>query len=429
MRHAQCWLGMAALVLIAFSLRIAVALYFGLNAPPEAGSDSAEYDQYAWNLANGRGYRGISPDVSDTDHLTAYRPPGLPLVWAGLYSVFGHNHSVVRVADCLWGALTCLVVLSIGRRCFNSRVGWLAALVWTVWPLSLLYCSQLLSEPLTTLCFSSYLFACLCFAAQPSGKRALVAGTLLGATLLIHPTKLFMLPLALVWAFWQFRDNRRAMWLAGGIPICALIALIPWTARNYYVFGEFIPFSTMGGSALLQANNRIVVSEPRYYGYPVWDTKIPEYRELLQAPNDELERDRVAKRLAIQWLKDNPDKWPFLVQAKLRRAFTPFLQPDTPAHYRYGMLLSWGPVLLLFSLAVIPTCVTFLRTNHPGWLMHLGVLHFVILTVIFFGYSRYRHPIEPLCIIFAAATLDCVLVKLNLDKQCSRGRLPLPRVY
>jgi hypothetical protein len=36
--------------------RLAVAIHFGLNAPPEPGSDAAEYDSYAWNMAQGRGF-------------------------------------------------------------------------------------------------------------------------------------------------------------------------------------------------------------------------------------------------------------------------------------------------------------------------------------------------------------------------------------
>ena len=38
------------------------------------------------------------------------------------------------------------------------------------------------------------------------------------------------------------------------------------------------------------------------------------------------------------------------------------------------------------------------------WLdTHLAVVHFVLTTLIFFGYARYRSPIEPICIILATA--------------------------
>src|SRR4051794_29141972 len=81
-------------------LRVGLAIALGIDAPPAPGSDPQEYDTYAWNVAQGRGYRGMSPDVADQDHTTAYRPPGTSLVWAGLYQAFGHRYAAVRLAHC-----------------------------------------------------------------------------------------------------------------------------------------------------------------------------------------------------------------------------------------------------------------------------------------------------------------------------------------
>ena len=67
---------------LAFVARLALGIWLGLNDPPSAGSDEVEFDIYAWNVAQGRGYRGPSPDVTDRDHLTAYRVPAPSLMWA-----------------------------------------------------------------------------------------------------------------------------------------------------------------------------------------------------------------------------------------------------------------------------------------------------------------------------------------------------------
>ena len=83
-----------ALVILALGLRLGLATYRGLDAPPEPGSDQQEYDTYAWNLAEGRGFRGMSPDVRDQDHLTAYRVPGTSLLWAGIYSLVGQSYQL-----------------------------------------------------------------------------------------------------------------------------------------------------------------------------------------------------------------------------------------------------------------------------------------------------------------------------------------------
>lgn len=92
----RIWWQLVVLVLLGAGLRVGLAIGLGLDKPPAFGSDQYEYDNYAWNVAQGRGYRGISPDVTDLDHLTAYRPPGTSLTWAALYRIFGHRYGVVH---------------------------------------------------------------------------------------------------------------------------------------------------------------------------------------------------------------------------------------------------------------------------------------------------------------------------------------------
>jgi 4-amino-4-deoxy-L-arabinose transferase-like glycosyltransferase len=318
------------------------------------------------------------------------------------------------------GAGTTLLVYGIGRRSLGETVGLLAAAVFAVYPISLFYSTLLLSEALGTVWLLGYVLVCLHYASRPTGGWCALSGLLLGLSLLTRANTLTMVPLAAVWGLWQFRGQRRLQAMSLGIPIVAFLTLVPWTVRNYRVLGAVIPFSTMGGSVLLQGNNRIVVSEPRYHGYSVWDTDIPEYRDSLRAPNDEVERDRVARSLAIRWLRDNPDKWWFLLKVKFMRSWTPFLQSHSPLLYRLGTLFCWGPVLVLFAISFIPTLASFLRHRHPGWLIHLTILHFVLNAEVFFGDSRYRYPIEPLCIILAVSTLVYGAAWLR-GVQCPQG--------
>jgi hypothetical protein len=83
------WTTRILIVLMAAGLlaSVSVCVYKGLERPPDAGSDGSEYDSYAWNLAQGNGYRDNSPDVKDSDgrlldHPTAYRVPGTSVFWA-----------------------------------------------------------------------------------------------------------------------------------------------------------------------------------------------------------------------------------------------------------------------------------------------------------------------------------------------------------
>ncbi len=92
-----------AILLVGLLARLGFCIVSGFNRPTEAGSDALEMDTYAWNVAQGRGYRGLSPDVTDQDHLTADRPPGTSLVWAGVYKLAGHRYDAVRLLHCALG--------------------------------------------------------------------------------------------------------------------------------------------------------------------------------------------------------------------------------------------------------------------------------------------------------------------------------------
>src|SRR5262249_13771954 len=147
-----------------------------------------------------------------------------------------------------------------------------------------------------------------------------------------------------------------------------------------------------------------------------WDTTIPEYREALQTAGNEVERDRRARRFAIQWLKDHPDKWGFLLWHKFVRSWTPLLVDNPSAAHRLLFLLSRGPILLLFVIAIVPTVYFGIRYRHPALLLHFAILHYVVNSLIFFALIRYRAPVDPLCIVLASTTLVWIVYRIGYKK-------------
>jgi len=92
------------LLVVGLVARIAITNHAGWSTAPAPGSDSSEFDSYAWNLAQGHGYSGVSPDVKGPDgqpleHLTAYRSPATSVLWAGMFLSFGHSYTVVRISS------------------------------------------------------------------------------------------------------------------------------------------------------------------------------------------------------------------------------------------------------------------------------------------------------------------------------------------
>src|ERR1700677_4611990 len=130
--HGLWVIALAAVLLLGLAARVGLACAGGLFSAPEPSSDAKEYDAYAWNLAQGNGYRGMSPDVTDQNHLTAYRPPGPSVLMAGVYLVAGHNYAAVRLVNCLLGVCSIFLVYRLGRRTFSELVGILAAAMYAL---------------------------------------------------------------------------------------------------------------------------------------------------------------------------------------------------------------------------------------------------------------------------------------------------------
>jgi 4-amino-4-deoxy-L-arabinose transferase-like glycosyltransferase len=295
----------------------------------------------------------------------------------------------------------------------------LAALAYVIWPTAVLFASDLYSEPLGTFCFMGFLACALTFAADKKAWIAVLSGALLGYAVLTRPNFVFMLAFATLWLCWVFRRTPRTLLAGMLLPTAAIAVIFPWSIRNYFVLHRLVPLSTMGGSGLLQGNNRIVASDPKLHGYSIWDSRIPEYHDALHSAGDEIERDRRAGAFAVQWLKEHRNEWLSLAVAKIIRGWTPVLQSNSPALYRVLTLLSWGPVLLLFLASFIPTFAAALKRAEPRLLLHLAIVNALLINVIFWGELRYRHGVEPLCLIWAA--LSAVTIYDWVRKETPAG--------
>jgi hypothetical protein len=381
------------LMALAFAVRLGgIVALTGLDTPPAVSSDEFEYDTYAWNLVQGRGYRGPSPDVPDANHLTAYRPPTTSLYYAAIYALVGHRYAAAHLANCLLAALTVLLVFAIGARCFGRRAGMLAAAAYAFYPFAIFYNLTLLSETLAA--FLLALFAWTAMRLGDGVRPAWAAASGLA---------LFAVPMLIPW--WALVRPRSAGgdWRRVGLVVGIAVLLVScWGIRNRAVMGSFIPFSTLGGSLLLMSNNRMVVEDPSMFGYSVWDTTIPEYAAALRAPQDEVKRDAVAKQLATRWIVSNPDKWFYLVQGKLLRLWLPKFYGKQNRLLTLAFSVYYGVVLAVFLVAVVPVTQRLIRERHPGLVVHLLLISAVLTALIFQGQHRYRVPTDGFLMMIAA---------------------------
>jgi 4-amino-4-deoxy-L-arabinose transferase-like glycosyltransferase len=404
-------------LIVALAVVVRAALMQG-DPTPDPGSDGDEYDAYAWNLAQGRGYRGPSPAYSDREHLTSWRMPGPSLVFAAVYRVAGHRPAAAVAANILLSAATCVVLFYITRRFYSDPAGWLVAGAYALWPHAVPMSTTLGSEPLYVFLFMLFVLHSFTLAEHPTAKHIVLSGLLLGATLYARPHAFFV-PFVAGWIVLVFWPNWRRIVAVSGLFAVVGLLFLPWVMRNYRLHERFVPFTTQGGEALLLGANRIVVTDPKFYGYAPGDARlIPEYEHEFDGL-DEIQRSDRAMELYKQWMGENRDKWWFLIERKFRRFWSPFLAQPSLKN-RLVMLLSWGPVLVLFVAPFLATLVRFLRTRDARLMVHAAILSTLLNSLVFSGLVRYRFPIEGLCLLFAVGA--CLFL---WDKATARNSFRL----
>lgn len=407
---------------VAFALRAAYT-WLANGRSPVPYADSADYDTIAWNLARGLGF---ALNGAEGPHPTAFRPPVVPWLTSLLYRGLGHDFLAALLLQCAIGALVAPALAGFARATFGGGVarwaGWLAALC----PVLVFFSGYLLTETTFALLLVVALHVSSEWVKTPRPGRALGAGLVWGLATLTRPTALPLPLLVALWAWFPLgltlarRDRARQVAL---LLLGVALAIAPWTARNALALKAFVPVTTGGGRALLDANNPVVWDDPARAGgalslYHVepWASR---YRGL-----SEVEADRLSGAMAKQFLRERVPQWPAMAAAKLGRFWRLTREAGgTGTWSREGSplarLLALADPLLAWSLAAFPLALAGLWVTLRGpkrlflSLPAVAILFFTALSVVYWGALRMRVPVEPLIALYAAVGADALAKRLR----------------
>jgi hypothetical protein len=206
------------------------------------GEDLRTLNDLADNLSKYRWFGSRYTPFSPGDEQTAHVAPGYPWLYSRLGQAFDHPATVTRWIQCGLGTLTAALYFLFARRVFRSTfVGTLAGLLAALHPFWVVNTAELNDGVLATFLVAG----CLFLGARASQVGEAFTSFLYGLTLagltLVRAALLPFAFVAVVWFLLRCRTLTRG-WL------CALLAflgfvngLIPWTLRNFQVFGEVLP--------------------------------------------------------------------------------------------------------------------------------------------------------------------------------------------
>lgn len=281
---------------------------------------AARYSEAARGLLAGDGilYPRHWPERSDTGLVS--RPPGYPLFVAAVYRGVGESYLSVLLVQAVLGALLPVLTVYLLARVVGQRAALFGGLGAAMSPPLAYHAAELTPDSLAAL-LSLAVVALVWRGRRRLRRWCLAAGGLAGIASWLRPNLLLLAP-ALAAALPAASSRRRRSAALLMIGTAALVVL-PVTARNYRLYGEFVPVSTNLGIVLWEG---IADAGGQAYGARSQDLEVaeeeaeryhePRYAQWWASPDGiARDRQRVSRCLAV--VRAHPG---WFAAAVLRRA-------------------------------------------------------------------------------------------------------------
>ena len=418
----------ASILLIGLALRLLVWRWREFQP---LGGDEQEYLNAAVTLLRDRQYV----------ELLFMRPPLYPVFLAACIYLVDSLVQNLRLMQALLSAatiplvalLTREVALASGRAPAEARRPALAAALLCALSYTLAAnATELLTETLFLFGLTGALWALVRAGRTGSWHLAALAGLALGALCLVRSVALPLLPLGGLWLLANAKRTaehatgwlKSAMWQLCVFTLAFCIVVLPWTARNYATYGGLILIDTTGAENL-------------------WLDNDPAGREAVKAQlyalgEDRLLRQQLGARNGLAAIAADPTRFLGKAWGELLKFFALEFSDDMRARPAIWvrpadiwLRLTLGDALWLLLLlsgsyglarGLFPTDGRPATSGgpegddqeqgarpdlaiSPAWLLAPWALYVVLTTLLFHVELRYRLPLFPALLPYAALTL------------------------
>ena len=378
--------------------------------------DAHGYDEWARRLAAG--------DWVGTE--VFYQAPLYPYFVGVVYAVFGRDLLILRIIQALIGSASCALLGLAGARLFSQRAGLIAGLALALYAPAIFFDSLLQKSVLDMLfvCLGLWLASHL---RQGYGGQAgtatrgtwIALGLAMGGLSLTRENALALIIVILAFAVWQygadriFRVPKSALWFLAGLAV----VLLPVAARNFAVGGGFYLTTSQFGSNLYIGNNP---GADGTYASIRSGRGAPEFerQDAKEVAEQAVGRSLTPAEVSSYWtgqvvdfVTSRPGAWLALTARKVALLVNASEMLDTESQESYAewsLPLRLGGIVGHFGI-LVPLAVFGLITTWPDrrrlWLLHALALAYAASVVMFYVFARYRYPLVPFLLLYAAAGL------------------------
>ena len=347
-----------------------------------------------------------------------YQAPLYPYFLGAVYALFGSDLLAVRLVQSVLGAASCVLLAVAAGRLFSRATGLAAGLMLAVYAPGIFFDGllQKASLGLFLLCVVLALLGRLIARAAP--VRAWIwPGIALGGLLLTREHALVFVVAVLGWLAASGGPRRDRLARSGALVLGLALVILPVAARNALVGGEFVLTTAQFGPNFYIGNNAAADGTYRPLVFGRGDPRF-ERQDATQVAERELggtltpaQVSRYWTRRALDYVRTEPVDWLRLTGRKAVLAFNASEVADTEDQLSHA---DWSVPLriagyfwhfgVLAPLAAAGLWLTWSRRRQL-LLLYLMLAAYAASVVLFAVMARYRYPLVPLLIPFAAAAV------------------------
>lgn len=411
---------LVAAVAVAWAMRL---LHWKSLAPHPwfdfLGLDALYYDEWAKRILR-EGVQGEDP---------FFMGPLYPYLIAGVYKVLGTSLDAVRHLQVLLSCATVVLVHGIARRLAGPPAAMIASGAAAAYGPLVYYSVSLLNETLLAFVAAALLLLLLEAAGRRSLPLALAAGAAMGVYALGRGNILMFAPLAFLWlaaAWGRPLEPRRSGWRRGlpaGVALAAgtVLLILPATVHNWRA-GDPALLTTNGGLNFYIGNGPMANG-----GHMTPVLELPQPDGTVRRIEADLTKDvecRTEAELATgrplkytevsafwadeTWkaIRRDPGRFAALLVMKLSHFWSTYEIPQIEhfGYFRRYSLPLRGPALTFALIGPLSVVGMALALRRPGrWALPLlFVAAYSTSIILFFVLARYRLPVLPALLPFAA---------------------------
>ncbi len=409
---------------VAFIVRLVHLLQLS-HAPfwPMLMGDAEAYDRWALDIAGGNWFgSGVF-----------YQAPLYPYFLGMIYRVFGHSLWAVRLIQALLGSLACGFLAAAATRLFSRTAGLVAGVVMA------LYAPAIFFDGLIQKSAVDMFLACLLLwlvAGQivlPRRGAWCWIGIVLGGLMLTRENSALWAAILLGWLWLGCGLSRREKLICSGLLLAGLsLILLPVGARNGVVGGEFHLTTAQFGPNFYIGNNPRAngTYQPLRPGRGSFECERRDATDLAeQAMGKKLSPREVSRYWAAQsfrYIASQPGHWARLMLRKVGLLCNRTEIVDTEdlgTHAEHSTLLNASRYVLHFGVLApwgILGCWIVWQDRRKLLPFYVLLVAYAASVVLFYVFARYRYPLVPFLVLFAAGGLAGLRSFL---RRASRGEI------